>query len=375
MNWQPMLGFHDGSHDLSDPALYESTNRDGMTLPAFAYRSKAFADLEDEKVWTRAWSCIGYADRIPNPGDLYPFTVGQHGVHVQRQPDGSLKAHFNFAQHGGCRFVPRQCQTGKKTACFYTSCGHSRDRDVIAANADGSDTPEMYMYVGVNPLKLIPVHLTTVGPLMFVNLDFDCAPLAAQWGDTAPRRPSDRLAAHATLAALESNATAHRLRNETELPCNWKLAGKLAVEALEVEDVTAVEWIYPNVIVAHGAQLVVANILQPLAMNATRVITDVFTSPVREADEGVIGVVAPRIARLVETARALQRAIAGPDDPSPFLPQAKLDTGTIEEPNPDVRRFNAQLVQQILTKHHYVDRPLFTHPGRSLNAGVNSGAF
>lgn len=361
MNWQPVLGFYDGAHDLSDPALYESTCRDGMTLPAFTYRSKAFADLEDEKVWTRAWSCIGYADRIPNPGDLYPFTVGQQGVHVQRQPDGSLKAHFNFAQHGGCRFVPRQCQTGKKTSCFYTSCGHSRDRDVIAANPDGSDTPEMYMYVGVNPLKLIPIHLQTIGPLMFVNLDFDCAPLAAQLpeGLTLPL----------------SDASAHCLRDETELACNWKLAGKLVLEALDTVDVTAADWLYPNLIVAQTANAVIANILQPVAMNATRVITDVFTGRECAARATALSDEAARIARLADTARASQRAIAGPDDPSPFLPQSKLDTSTIEEPNPDVRRFNAQLVQQILTKHHYVDRPLFTHPGRSLNAGVNSGAF
>lgn len=389
MNWQPMLGFHDGAHDLSDPALYEETRRDGMTLPAFAYRSKAFADLEDEKVWTRSWSCIGYADRIPNPGDLYPFTVGQHGVHVQRQPDGSLKAHFNFAQHGGCRFVPRQCQTGKKTTCFYTSCGHSRDRDVVIANPDGSDTPEMYMFVGVNPLKLIPIHLATVGSLMFVNLDFDSAPLAAQWENEAPVPPSAGapLTDHASqndagsaiklggLTQLLSDASAHRTRHECELACNWKLAGKLALEALDAGEVTAIEWRYPNLVIARSDTMVIASILQPVAMNATRVITDVFTSHVCALDDAVLAAVGPRLARLADTARALQRAIAGPDDPSPFLPQAKLDTNVIEEPNLDVRRFNAQLVRQILTKHHYVERPLYTNPGRSLNAGVNSGAF
>lgn len=361
MNWQPMLGYVEGARDLTDPALYASTLHRGDTLPAFAYRSKAFADLEDEKVWTRAWSCIGYAERIPNPGDLYPFTVGQHGVHVQRQPDSSLKAHFNFAQHGGCRYVPRQCQTGKKTSCFYTSCGHSRDRDVIAANADGSDTPEMYMFVGVNPLKLIPIHLETIGPLMFVNLDFDCPPIDPSLRDA--------------VTVSFSGASAHRLRAACELPCNWKLAGKLMLEALHAENAARVEWQFPNLIIARDGTSVSTCLLQPVAMNATHVITDTFTAAARAADEQALNAAPESIARLKDSARALQRAIAGPDDPSPFLPQSTLDTGTVRESNAGVNAFNARLIEAVLTKHQYVDRPLFTQPGRSLNAGVNSGAF
>jgi len=366
MNWQPMLGYFDGGNDLSAPSLYESALRDEnpTALPALAYRSKAFADLEDEKIWTRAWTCIGYSSRIPRAGDLYPFTVGQHGIHVQRQSDGSLKAHFNFAQHGGCRFVPRQCQTGKKTSCFYTSCGHSRDRDVICANDDGSEPPEMYMYVGINPLKLIPIHVAELGPLLFVNLDMDCAMLDAQFD-----------ASHESLAQEFAQPTRHSRRRRTELACNWKLAGKLFLESGGGMTGATLHWLHPNLLVLRAQGCITTAILQPTAMNETLVVVDVFEVGSMQRDDTSLDALASHFDSMKDDARALQRALAGAGDPSPFLPQAHADRPLVAEPDPLVRAFNRRLVRELLVRHEYVDRPLFTHPGRSLNAGVNSGAF
>ena len=136
MSTHPALGYFDDGSDLAAPAFYDAVRRpfgESSLLPPVAYRSKVFADLEDEKLWTRTWVCIGSAQQIPNAGDLLPYTIGNHGIHVQRAADGSLTGRFNKAQHGGCRFVPAQCQTGKKTKCSYTSCGYSRDRDVVLA--------------------------------------------------------------------------------------------------------------------------------------------------------------------------------------------------------------------------------------------------
>lgn len=364
MNWQPMLGYFDGSIDLSQASLYDSALREEGTtaLPAFAYRSKAFADLEDEKVWTRAWSCIGYSARIPRPGDLYPFTVGQHGVHVQRQLDGSLKAHFNFSQHGGCRFVPRQCQTGKKTDCFYTSCGHSRDRDVLAANEDGSETPEMYMYLGINPLKLIPIRVAELGPLLFVNLDFDCPSLDAQLGKDG-----------ASLARDLSGLVQHRLRQHLELPCNWKLAGKLLLERTSADGEGGV-WLHPNLLVIRTPTNLISAILQPTALDGTLAIIDVFGSETPEAAPTSLAALLP-LEELKPAARALQHGCAGAGDPSPFLPQVHIDMPLAHEANETVRAFNRRLVGDLMVRHRYVERPLYSQPGRSLNAGVNAGAF
>ena len=111
------------------------------SLPPDAFTSAAFLKLEDAKLWPRSWVCIGASQEIPNAGDLLPYTVGVHGIHVQRQADGSLVGRFNKAQHGGCHFIPIQCQTGKKTRCGFTSCGYSLDRAAIPAGPSGKRCP------------------------------------------------------------------------------------------------------------------------------------------------------------------------------------------------------------------------------------------
>ena len=67
----PELGYFDEGVDLTDPQLYarstEPFGRAQVLLPT-AYRSKVFADLEDEKVWTRTWVCIGSEQEISRSG-------------------------------------------------------------------------------------------------------------------------------------------------------------------------------------------------------------------------------------------------------------------------------------------------------------------
>ena len=150
---------------FDDPATY----RDG--LPPEAFTSAAFVKLEEERVWPHSWVCIGASSQIPAAGDLLPFTIGVHGIHVQRTTDGGLVGRFNKAQHGGCHFIPVQCQTGRKTRCAFTSCGFSLDRDMIPGGMDGGDVPEMYQYLGMRPDRLGAVAVRTRGPLLFAAVD------------------------------------------------------------------------------------------------------------------------------------------------------------------------------------------------------------
>ena len=169
----PDLGFVDSGVDFLQPELYAACRtRFGIAsaLPRRTYTSPVFQQLENEKVWTRDWICIGTAPEIANPHDLLPYTIGQHAIHVQRTASGGLIGRFNKAQHGGCRAIPAQCQTGRKTKCSYTSCGFSRDRDVIAGELFGEMTPQAGQYLGVYPERLLPVSVETRGPLIFANI-------------------------------------------------------------------------------------------------------------------------------------------------------------------------------------------------------------
>ena len=219
----PDMGFFDEQTDLTDAEPYATANRpfgDASVLPPVAYRSKVFSELEDEKIWTRSWVAVGLLQQILNPGDILPFTVGYHGIHVQRGADGGLTGRFNKAQHGGCRAVPLQCQTGRRTKCSFTSCGFSRDRDVITADELGENTPAMHQYLGLVPEKLLSVRVETWGPFIFVNLD----PQAPALADELSELPGD-------IACYFQKTLTVSAGQWFECAANWKLVGRAFADA------------------------------------------------------------------------------------------------------------------------------------------------
>ncbi len=175
--------------------------------------------MEDERIWTRVWACVGVEHQIPASGDLLPATVGHHGLHVQRRPDGGLRAAFNVLQQGSCWTIPAQCGHGHKTDCPYVSCAHSLDTDAVAAQ-DGAPTREMRQFIGFNPLKLADVPVQTAGPLIFVTLGYLPPPLDNQLGVLA------------AAARHEFGRFRYVTRFWAELDCNWKLASDALFEAL-----------------------------------------------------------------------------------------------------------------------------------------------
>lgn len=175
--------------------------------------------VEDERIWTRVWACVGVEEQLPAPGDLLPATVGHHGLHVQRRADGGLRAAFNVLQQGSCWTIPAQCGHGHKTNCPYVSCAHSLDTDALQAQ-DGAPTREMRQFIGFNPLKLADVPVQTAGSLIFVTLADPPPPL------------DDQLGTLAAAARLDRGRLRHVARFWAELDCNWKLASDVLFEAL-----------------------------------------------------------------------------------------------------------------------------------------------
>lgn len=398
----PDIRYVDEGFDLTGPTLYETVRRgfgEARSLHPLAFRSKRFADLEDEKVWTRAWVCVGPHQRIPRPGDLLPFTVGNHGIHVQRDEDGGLVGRFNKAQQGTCRQVPVQCQTGRKTKCYYTACGHSRDRDVILAGVSCNGKAEIGQYLGFDPADLAPVQVATLGPLVFVNLDFDPQPFGDQMGDI-PKKFGGYLNADLR----------HVARQSLEFACNWKLAGRAFLERRclpgsplyepasvgspapgtvekhfgaywchgadlppgfgeataglpEIRGLRSAQrkkaffcWIYPNALVAFLPNHVVAWTLQPTSLTDHLQHMDVF---VHAAANGEADAAARRLVDLwgawrrteMEKLKAEQIALSRPDAVR-LLPLAEANgSGAGIEENYLAYRFQTYFVDRLLARH------------------------
>lgn len=291
----PELGYQDEGLALGDPALYESVRRpfgEATGLPPVAFRSKTFLELESEKIWTRSWAAIGLVQQVPRSGDLLPFTLGFHGLHVQRNPDGALAARMNRHQHGGCRFVPVQCRTGMQTKCSITSCNYTRDADAMSAGENGENSDEMFKFVGLVPEKLQSVKFAVWDPFIFVNLDPESGTLNDQLGPLlpllagAPRQPLSirtklwidaranwkemgavfmaDAAADAEAAAGSDPGFVTGVMNASSAP---ELQGLLSSGGLRRE--TRLFWSFPNLLVAEGANHMLVAILQSTAPGKT----------------------------------------------------------------------------------------------------------
>ena len=259
--------------DLSDPALYAAPpGGAAVPLPAALAGSPMFALLEDAAVWTAGLVCIGTRHAIPRPGDVLPYTVGNQGLHVEHLADGSLAGRFNMAPHGGCRVVPLQCQTGRKTSCSFTSCGHSRDRGPLRAE----DQVASHQYLGLRPERLVPVPVATDGSLVLVNL-----------GETAAIPDAGRLQ-HPVLG-LEPCAAESWHEHEM----NWKdllcrLADGETVDAGDTWLVTRtrladgpaeLRWLFPNLLLLLRPGSACVVVVQPTGVAQTLLRVTRFGGP------------------------------------------------------------------------------------------------
>lgn len=220
-------------------------------LPAASFDSLSFQALEDAAIWTRAWVAIGFAADISRAGDVLPFTVGHHGIHVERLGDGSLVGRFNKAQHGGCRTVPLQCQTGAKTRCSFTACGYSYDRRPIAADEPGR-ARHLDQYLGLRPERLLRVDVRQWGPVLLARLD-PRQEAEMDWPTPASLLPS---------GGFVRGATAWR-----ELDANWKHLAPVLADAGEARRDAPL--LFPNVVVQTTPDDTRIIILQPVALGRT----------------------------------------------------------------------------------------------------------
>jgi len=274
---RPDIGFFEGDLDLLDASTWDQARRpleEAGHIDPLVYRSLTFSLLENEAIWTRDWIYIGTTDDLPDAGDLLPYTIGNHGIHVQRMPDGSLEGRFNNAQHGGCRVVPQQCQGGSKTKCSFTSCGYSRDRDAISAADADTSTVLMHQYVGLRPERLLRISVAQWGKFIFVNLD-------------GPDRDFTTRASELEALQISASFKDRASKQWIEMQCNWKLVGETlfasaaTIQTGRPDELTAVlqvtdgagevapvsaTWLYPNLIVLETGRVGCTIGIQPTGL-------------------------------------------------------------------------------------------------------------
>jgi len=256
----PDLGYFDERLDLTEGLTYQSCLHPigkATYLPPVSFRSKVFLEMENEKLWTREWVAIGIKQQFNAVGDMVPFTVGFHGVHIQQTDVDKFEARLNRHQHGGCRFVPEQCRTGKQTKCTIASCNYTRDSKVMRVRDDGENSDEMYKFAGINPAKLHKMNFINLGSVFLVNVD----PGARE--DERKKSGLNIENIQMISQALTDDVEETWLDNN----CNWKLFGDQFFNFGQWDNQPS--WLFPNLLCAQIKGNPVLVILQATGMDKT----------------------------------------------------------------------------------------------------------
>lgn len=191
---------------------------DGL-IPKERYTSRAFLDLELERLWPRVWQIACREEQVAAVGDYCEYTIGTESVLVMRSGPESVRAFFNSCLHRGTRLAEGcgHADAGTLTCPFHAwrYALDGRLVEVVDA-AEFGTLPE--------GLSLGEVRCERWGGFVFVNLDADAAPLL-EFLDPLP----------ALLAPYRLDEMRLRSYQTTVLPANWKVVVDAFNEAYHVQ--------------------------------------------------------------------------------------------------------------------------------------------
>ena len=190
-------------------ALQACIDTDGnRTLPPFVYHDEMVADLEQKQLFNNDWFGIGRTDRWPHVGDFSEFSIGDVPVVVVREATGpgGLRALSNVCLHRSMLLTQGSGNTSR-LRCPFHAWTYELDGRLAAA-------PEMHRTAGFvkSDYYLRSFAVEERAGFVFMSFDDDPQPLE-QW-----LHGFDDLHAPWPLGELVTTR-----RREFAVACNWKL--------------------------------------------------------------------------------------------------------------------------------------------------------
>jgi choline monooxygenase len=234
-----------GPHAFTQEETYAPTRRPvslAATLLPEAYTSEDFFALERERVFGSSWVAVGCCAQLREPGDVLVAEVAGRSIFVVRKQDGTLRGFYNVCRHRGTQLLTSdQGRVKRFIRCPYHSWAYDHDgRCVGTPMFTGSDIPpdqqaafDMHDVAEFDRADygLLPIAVDAWGPLVFVNLEPNPAPLSDHLGDLPARTAGYRL------DEWDIARTA-----EYEIAANYKLVAENFMEYYHLP------WVHPGLV-------------------------------------------------------------------------------------------------------------------------------
>jgi phenylpropionate dioxygenase-like ring-hydroxylating dioxygenase large terminal subunit len=142
-------------------------------VPTSRYTSSEWARLEEQRLWPHVWQLACSLDHVAAPGDFFEHRIGWLSILVVRGDDGELRAFQNVCRHRGNPL----CE-GSGSGLTELRCGFHRWCWDLEGELHEVPSRRGFGAMRNEDMPLFRAAVDTWGPLVFVNLDPDAAPLA-----------------------------------------------------------------------------------------------------------------------------------------------------------------------------------------------------
>jgi phenylpropionate dioxygenase-like ring-hydroxylating dioxygenase large terminal subunit len=186
-------------------------------IPVERYTSRAFHELEVEKVWKRVWQMACREEDIPEVGDHVVYEIANLSILVIRSAPGTIKAYHNVCLHRG-RILRERDGNCNKLRCPFHGFTWSLDGKLETIPAEWD-----FPHVKKSEFSLPECKVGTWGGFVFINMDTECEPLSrylAGLDEQFARWPLEKRYKQAHVAKI--------------IPTNWKVVQEAFSEAYHV---------------------------------------------------------------------------------------------------------------------------------------------
>ncbi len=177
---------------LADMAKLPDPEFRGTPITPDRYFSKAFAEKEWDKIWTKTWQIAGLAAQVAKTGDYVTFNLGTETIVCVRGDDGEVRAFYNVCQHRGMPVVSGEQGNAPRMVCRY----HGWVYDLKGTLKLVPDEADFVQGSPCGKLNLVEIKCEVWAGFVWINMDDDCVPLREFLGPIAAQidtYPMDRM--------------------------------------------------------------------------------------------------------------------------------------------------------------------------------------
>ena len=141
-----------------------------LTLPARAFTSRSFFELEVDRIFHRHWMALAFEGTLPERGDMRPMELFGLPIALVRGDDGVLRAFHNICPYDGCLAVRAERRAAREIEVYYHGWRYDlRGRLLAAPYWDGRPAGDPACLVGHNA-DLVEIRSECRLGLLFVDL-------------------------------------------------------------------------------------------------------------------------------------------------------------------------------------------------------------